>query len=122
MKLATTYFEMALRHGSPFEAYYYLAQIQSEQMKLMPPQMRSGACSVAVSFYKVAAERGAWDDDLLTSGEQAWNTETNAGKESAMLSWWIAAERGYEIAQNNLAYVLDQGECQLLHKMHLVCL
>lgn len=84
--------------------------------------MRSGACSVAVSFYKVVAERGAWDDDLLTSGEQAWNTETNAGKESAMLSWWIAAERGYEIAQNNLAYVLDQGKCQLLHILDLICL
>jgi hypothetical protein len=29
-------------------------------------------------------------------------------KEGAKLRWWIAAEQGFEIAQNNLAYVLDQ--------------
>lgn len=30
-----------------------------------------------------------------------------------MLKWWIAAERGSEIAQNNLAYVLDQDKSVL---------
>ena len=30
-------------------------------------------------------------------------------KEDAMLRWWIASERGIETAQNNLAYILDQG-------------
>ena len=30
-----------------------------------------------------------------------------------MLKWWIAAERGSEIAQNNLAYVLDQDRSVL---------
>jgi len=109
LKLATTYFEMALRHGSPFEAYYYLARIQATQMDMMPAQMKPGACSIAVSFYKVVAERGSWDGDLLHEGEVAWDTETSSGKDLAMLKWWIAAERGYEMAQNNLAYVLDQG-------------
>lgn len=65
---------------------------------------------MAVSFYKLVAERGVWDDDLLRDAEIAWMSGTDQGKEVAMLKWWIAAERGYEIAQNNLAYVLDQGK------------
>ena len=64
---------------------------------------------MAVSFYKLVAERGVWDDDLLRDAEIAWMSGTEQGKEVAMLKWWIAAERGFEIAQNNLAYVLDQG-------------
>lgn len=64
---------------------------------------------MAVSFHKLVAERGVWDDDLVRDGELAWTSGTDRGKEIAMLKWWIAAERGHEIAQNNLAYVLDQG-------------
>jgi SEL1 protein len=76
----------------------------------MPPSMAGGFCAVAVSFYKLVAERGVWDDDLLHNAEIAWLSETDRGKEIAILKWWIAAERGFEIAQNNLAYVLDQGQ------------
>lgn len=109
--LATTYFETAIRNGSPFEAYYYLAEIHSAQASNpgMPPHVISSACSMAVSFYKIVAERGVWDDDLLRDAEIAWIGGGDQDKEVAMLKWWIAAERGYEIAQNNLAYALDQG-------------
>lgn len=64
---------------------------------------------MAVSFYKLVSERGVWDDDLLKDAEYAWVSGSDRGKEIAMLKWWIAAERGSEIAQNNLAYALDQG-------------
>ena len=109
--LATTYFETAIRNGSPFEAYYYLGEIHSAQASnpSMPPHVASSACSMAVSSYKIVAERGVWDDDLLRDAEIAWIAGSDQDKEVAMLKWWIAAERGYEIAQNNLAYVLDQG-------------
>jgi len=109
--LATTYFETAVRYGSPFEAYYYLAEIQSAQATspTMLPHVVSSSCAMAVSFYKLVAERGAWGDDLLREAEKSWMTGTQQGKQVAMLKWWIAAERGSEIAQNNLAYVLDQG-------------
>jgi SEL1 protein len=33
MKLAITHFENAIRNGSPFEAYYYLAQFQARTMR-----------------------------------------------------------------------------------------
>jgi SEL1 protein len=61
---------------------------------------------MAVSFHKLVAERGVWEDGLLRDADIAWSSGTNRGKEMAM---WIAAERGSEIAQNNLAFVLDQG-------------
>lgn len=111
--LATTYFETAVRYGSPFEAYYYLGEIASAQMSGpgMLAHIISSSCAMAVSFHKLVAERGVWGDDLLRDAEIAWMSGTGQGKETAMLKWWIAAERGSEIAQNNLAYILDQGWC-----------
>ena len=64
---------------------------------------------MAVSFHKLVAERGVWGEDLLRDADVAWSSGTSRGKEMAMLKWWMAAERGSEIAQNNLAFVLDQG-------------
>ena len=32
--------------------------------------------------------------------------------ESALLHYMLAAERGYEIAQSNVAYILDTGKYQ----------
>ena len=109
-KLAISYFEAAMRHGSPFEAFYYLAKTQAAQMTNLPASLKPGACSIAASFFKVVTERGSWDDDLIRGGERAWEMGTASGKQLAMLKWWIAAERGHEIGQNNLAFVLDQGK------------
>ncbi|KAI0365575.1 HCP-like protein [Pilatotrama ljubarskyi] len=112
IKRATAYFETALRQGSPFEAYYYLADIQARQARasMVPPEIAGSSCAIAVSFYKLVAERGTWDDNLLKEADDLWNLGTERGSEMAMLRWWIAAERGYEVAQNNLAYVLDQDK------------
>lgn len=73
------------------------------------PDVAAGYCSIATSFFKLVAERGVWDDNILRDAEIAWNTGTEQGKELALLYWWIAAERGMEVAQNNLAFALDQG-------------
>lgn len=99
-----------MRHGSPFEAFYYLAEIQAAQIKIVPASLKPGACSIAAAFFKVVSERGSWDEDLIQEGEEAWETGTPSGEQLAMLKWWIAAERGFEIGQNNLAFILDQGE------------
>ena len=111
IKLAGTYFETAIRYGSPFEAHFYLAKIHTMNMHTagLPQGFAAGSCANAVSFYKLVAERGVWDEDLVDDAEFAWNSGTARGKEMAILKWWIAAERGSEVAQNNLAYVLDQG-------------
>lgn len=111
LQLALSHFENAIRQGSPFEAYYYLADIQNNQARTLNalPELAGSACSVATSFYKLVAERGVWDEDLLRDADRAWNFGTQRDSELAMLNWWIAAERGFEVAQNNLAFVLDQG-------------
>lgn len=120
--LATTYFESAIRNGSPFEAYYYLAGIQANQAANhnLPPEIISSSCSVAVSFYKIVAERGVWDEDFLTDAERSWMSGSDLGKEIAMLKWWMAAERGFELSQNNLAFILDQGTLLMLIMLHIV--
>ena len=113
MKLATTFFESAIRLGSPFEPYYYLAEIHAAEAQnpnsKNPPYHVQGSCAMAVNFYKAVAERGAWDDDPVREGEARWKSGTERAREDAMLRWWIASERGIEIAQNNIAFVLDQG-------------
>jgi SEL1 protein len=78
-------------------------------MKNMPAPLKPGACSIAAAFYKVAAERGSWDEDLIREGEDSWESGAIAGKQLALLKWWIAAERGFELGQNNMAFILDQG-------------
>ncbi|KAF8141254.1 hypothetical protein EV363DRAFT_1425394 [Boletus edulis] len=110
IKLAGTYFETAIRYGSPFEAHFYLAKIHTMNMHTvgLPQGYAAGSCANAVSFYKLVAERGLWDEDLVDEAEFAWNSGTARSKEMAILKWWIAAERGSEVAQSNLAYVLDQ--------------
>ncbi|CAL1711319.1 unnamed protein product [Somion occarium] len=115
VKLATVYFEQAVRLGSPFEPYYYLAELQARQTKnpLIPRNIAGSSCAIAVSFYKLVAERGSWDEDLLRDAESQWRLGTDRGREMAMLRWWIASERGYEVAQNNLAFVLDQDKSVL---------
>jgi SEL1 protein len=110
--VAAAYFDTAVRLGSPFEAYYYLGQIHSAQASAanLPANVAAGSCAMAVSFHKLVAERGSWDDDLPREAELAWVYGTERSQELAMLKWWIAAERGSEVAQNNIAYVLDQGK------------
>lgn len=114
---AMTYFENAIKQGSPFEPYFYIAQIHSAtaQNPAASSNLASGSCAFAVSFYKHVAERGSWKDNLLAEAESLWNEETSQSKEGAILRWYLAAERGYEVAQNNLAFVLDQGMCTALY-------
>ncbi|KAJ3715938.1 hypothetical protein DFJ43DRAFT_1101399 [Lentinula guzmanii] len=109
---ATMNLEAAVRLGSPFEAYYYLGQIHASQTTnpMVPSNIASSSCAMGVSFYKIIAERGSWDEDLLREAEVAWARGTDESKEIAILKWWIAAERGSEIAQNNLGYILDQDK------------
>ncbi|KAK1230477.1 ERAD-associated protein [Marasmius sp. AFHP31] len=112
---ATRSFELAIGLGANFEAYFYLGQINWAHATnpSVPPNLATGSCAMAVSFYKLVSERGVWDDDLLREAEVAWMTGTNHGRDLAILKWWIAAERGSEVAQTNLAYVLDQDKSVL---------
>jgi SEL1 protein len=124
--LAIQWFEAAVRSGSPLEAYYLIADIHAENARgnLAPESSvqvsmtTAGSCSIATSFYKVVAERASWDEELVREGNAFWNAATQENvsaaeverhKMEAMLRWLIAAEMGIEVAQNNVAFLLDSG-------------
>lgn len=59
----------------------------------------------------MVAERGDW---LHSPFEKAYQAYLKGDKETALLYFMLAAERGYEMAQSNLAWILDRGELLLL--------
>jgi len=103
--LATTFFEAAIRtdgirQPDQFQAYYYLAELASHASS------SSENCPVTVSFYKHVVERGDWDHEVWFEAERA---REKGDLRRALLGYWIMAERGYEVAQNNVAWILDRG-------------
>lgn len=100
--VARNLFTQAVASGNNYEAYFYLAQIHAEEARM---HKDVGACGAAVAFYKNVAERGNWLWDYLGEGDRAWKS---GEKEKALVNWWIAGEMGFEIAQNNVAYLLGE--------------
>lgn len=100
-------FEQAVRsdpHRVPdaFQAYFYLAELANRGGR--------GTCPAAVAFYKMVAERGDWDHEVWWEAERA---RLAGDDRTALLGYWIMAERGYEPAQNNVAYMLDRSKNRL---------
>ncbi|KAM0793126.1 hypothetical protein ACM66B_000604 [Microbotryomycetes sp. NB124-2] len=107
--LATTYFEHAIRTDGTrvpdtFQSFYYLAELNARALN------RDEQCPVAVSFYKIVAERGDWDHEVWWEAERAL---LKGDERTALLGYWIMAERGYEAAQNNVAWIMDRGKQRL---------
>ncbi|KAJ9098741.1 hypothetical protein QFC21_004389 [Naganishia friedmannii] len=97
----------ALALGNNFEAYYHLGRIHASDARTQSTgsQKKSGTCGVAVAYFKSVAERGSWRYPYMRDAERAWAQGERA---KALINWWIAAEMGYETAQNNVAFILDQ--------------
>lgn len=93
-----------MKHGEAFQAYYYLAELNSLQRN------RPDLCPIAVAFYKRVSERGDWHHEVFWKAEKAWS---DGDEETALLGFWMMAERGYEVAQNNVAYILDRDKRRL---------
>lgn len=109
IQLATNYLHQAARSGSPFEAYYHLGLLYAAHARAaLAADLRPETCGVAVAHLKQAAERGAWDADF-GGAEEADRSWERGETDKAVLGWWMAGERGVESAQNNLAFLLDQG-------------
>lgn len=99
-QVASQYFELAVKNGDTFQAFYYLAELNAHAVA------RPDLCPIAVSFYKIVSERGDWTHEVWTHAEKAW---ARGDRQRALLGYWMMAERGYEAAQNNVAYILDRG-------------
>ncbi|GAA5922215.1 ubiquitin ligase complex subunit HRD3 [Sporobolomyces koalae] len=114
--LATGFFEAAIRSDGmrqtdTFQSYYYLAELAAQQGQ--PSTPNAGAvdhCPVMVSFYKHVAERGDWDHEVWFEAEKA---REQGDLRTALLGYWIMAERGYEVAQNNVAWILDRDKSRI---------
>ncbi|BGP36845.1 ERAD-associated protein [Rhodotorula kratochvilovae] len=110
---ATTYFEAAIRLDGKrwpdaFQAYYYLAELAARA-----PNAAEN-CPVAVSFYKRVTERGDWDHEVWWEAEHA---REKGDRRTALLGYWLMAERGYEAAQNNVAWILDRDKQRFRHPL-----
>ena len=92
---------MAIRQGDDFQSFYYLAEIAAMSSK---PEEQ---CPSMVAFYKHVAERGDWDSEVWWEAERAF---ARGDEKIAFLGYWMMAERGYEVAQNNVAWILDRGQ------------
>lgn len=59
-----------------------------------------------LQLYKNVAERGQWSTMLM----EAHDLYKQGNVNEALLKYTFLAELGYEVAQANVAYILDQGE------------
>ncbi|GAP88759.1 putative ubiquitin-protein ligase sel1 [Rosellinia necatrix] len=97
LKVANSYFEAAARWYN-LEAQYYLAEMIHHGVG------RDKTCGVAMQYYKNVAERS---EPLVSSWTEANQAYEDGDVELAFLDYMMAAEQGYEKAQNNVAFLLD---------------
>lgn len=57
-------------------------------------------------LFKNVAERGHWSDLIM----EAHAMYRDGNIDGALLIYMLLAELGYEVAQSNVAFILDQGE------------
>jgi SEL1 protein len=98
VETAGRYFELSARNGFT-EAFYYLAEMTNNGIG------RGKNCGIATAYYKIVAEKA---EVLHSSFAQANAAYANGDLETALIYSMMAAEQGYESAQANVAYILDE--------------
>lgn len=95
--MALKWFQAASQSGHVL-GYYNVAQMHATGTGVLR------SCTVAAELYKIVAERGQWSD-LFTKAFQLY---TQGHIEQAFMIYLHLAELGYEVAQSNVAYIIDQ--------------
>ncbi|KAJ8274932.1 hypothetical protein COCON_G00095570 [Conger conger] len=98
-KLALKYFNLASQAGHIL-AYYNLALMHATGTGVLR------SCPTAVELFKNVCERGRWSERLMT----AYGSFKEGDSNSAVVQYLLLAEQGYEAAQSNVAFILDQTE------------
>ena len=98
ISVASQYFDFAARQHH-IEAWYYLAELLNEGLG------RDRSCGLATAYYKNVAEKA---EPLLSSFAEANQAYEEGDLDLALIGYSLAAEQGYEKAQANVAYLLDQ--------------
>ncbi|KAB0342873.1 hypothetical protein FD754_019799 [Muntiacus muntjak] len=101
-KQALKYFNLASQ-GGHILAFYNLAQMHASGTGVMR------SCHTAVELFKNVCERGRWSERLMT----AYNSYKDGDYNAAVIQYLLLAEQGYEVAQSNAAFILDQSARQV---------
>ncbi|XP_068110537.1 protein sel-1 homolog 1 [Hyperolius riggenbachi] len=104
-KQALKYFNLASQ-GGHILAFYNLAQMHATGTGVLR------SCQTAVELFKNVCERGRWSERLMT----AYNSYKNGNTNTAVVQYLLLAEQGYEVAQSNAAFILDQKEASLVNE------
>ena len=96
-KMAVKYFNLAAQLGHVL-GYYNLAQMHATGTGVLR------SCTTATELYKNVAERGP--SALIF--QEAYTAYKENDVEKALIKYTFLAELGYEVAQSNVAYILDQ--------------
>lgn len=104
-KQALKYFNLASQ-GGHILAFYNLAQMHATGTGVLR------SCQTAVELFKNVCERGRWSERLMT----AYNGYKNGNANAAVVQYLLLAEQGYEVAQSNAAFILDQKEASLVNE------
>uniref|UniRef100_A0A8D1ZLE0 Protein sel-1 homolog 1 n=1 Tax=Sus scrofa TaxID=9823 RepID=A0A8D1ZLE0_PIG len=102
-KQALKYFNLASQ-GGHILAFYNLAQMHASGTGVMR------SCHTAVELFKNVCERGRWSERLMT----AYNSYKDGDYNAAVVQYLLLAEQGYEVAQSNAAFILDQREATIV--------
>ena len=98
VQTGTRFFDMAARHGH-IEAFYHLAEINNNGVG------RERSCGIATAYYKLVAEKV---ETIHSAFDEANRAYDDGDMETALVTYMMAAEQGYESGQANVAYLLDE--------------
>uniref|UniRef100_A0A667ZFJ3 SEL1L adaptor subunit of SYVN1 ubiquitin ligase n=1 Tax=Myripristis murdjan TaxID=586833 RepID=A0A667ZFJ3_9TELE len=101
-KQALKFFNLASQAGHIL-AFYNLAQMHATGTGVMR------SCHTAVELFKNVCERGRWSERLMT----AYGSFKEGDMDAALVQYLLLAEQGYEVAQSNVAFILDQKGSQI---------
>ena len=104
-KNAVKYFNLAAQFGHVL-GYYNLAQMHATGTGVLR------SCPTATELYKNVAERGI-SSNLFS---EAYHAYKEGDVDKSLIKYMLLAELGYEVAQSNVAYILDQLASKLFDK------
>merc|ERR1719188_2054952 len=101
-KMAVKYFNLASQSGHIL-AFFNLADMHATGTGMLR------SCPTAVELYKNVAERGKWGELMMEAHADYRRGRTD----HAFAKYLILAELGYEVAQSNVAFILDRKESEI---------
>ncbi|XP_051908692.1 protein sel-1 homolog 1 [Hippocampus zosterae] len=104
-KQALKFFNLASQAGHVL-AFYNLAQMHATGTGVMR------SCHTAVELFKNMCERGRWSERLLT----AYASYKEGDSDAALVQYLLLSEQGYEEAQSNVAFILDQKGAKIFNE------